>query len=264
MGDTSPSRDARKWQGPRARGKNGRARGKSRLPRVLTLLFVILALAGALVALAFFMRSPPQPLLVVIRIDQYDDEPLLPFYPWGEQDSQALRNAGLTEQGAFTSQERQRLLEALKKLGKDQPADQPLVIYLAAYAAGTENGGVALVPARARLDDPNSFLPLKEVLQAVKDCRVNKKLLLLDLAQPCTAPRGGLLTNDVAARLEPILTEAVRDRADLQILTSCSPGQVSLSSEELGHTVFAHYVVKATPMAACRTSPPTTASPYRS
>jgi len=82
MGDTSPPRDARKWQGSRARTKNGRARGKSRLPRVLTLLFVILALAGALVALVLYMQPAPQPLLVVIRIDQFDD-PLLPFSPWG-------------------------------------------------------------------------------------------------------------------------------------------------------------------------------------
>jgi hypothetical protein len=211
---------------------------------VLTLLFVILALGGALVALLFFIQPAPQPLLVVIRLDQYD--PPLPPSPWGQQDREALRGTGLKELEAFTSQDRDVLLQAIHKLGQGQAKDQPLVVFLAAYATGSDNGGVVLLPADARLDDPSSLVPFQQVLDALNKgrCPVKKRLLLLDLAQPCAAPRAGLLTNDVPERLRPLLESAVRDDPDLQILTSCSPGQVSLSSEELRHTVFAHYVAQ--------------------
>jgi hypothetical protein len=234
------------WQGPQALKKHARPRVKSRRPLLLGIIFVMLLLVGVLAGLVYYLQSPPQPLIVVVRIDQYRD-PLLPVSPWGDQDRAALRalgNVGLKEQGAFTSQERHLLLQELKMLGRNQPKDQPLVVYLCAYAAATEGGGVALLPADARLDDPNSWLPFKEVLAAVKDCPVKKKLLLLDLSQPCTAPRGGLLANDVPEGLAPILEAAVQSDSDLQVLTACSPGQVSLSSEEMSHTVFAYYIVQ--------------------
>ncbi len=45
-------------------------------------------------------------------------------------------------------------------------------------------------------------------------------------------------------RLNRRLQTAVKDNKKLQIFASCSPGQLSLGSEELGHTVFAHYLIK--------------------
>src|SRR5947209_4122918 len=110
MGDVSPPRDARHWQGPNARKKAGRPTGRSRRPLILGLSFVILALAGVLAGFLFFLHGSPDPLLVVIRIDQYRD-PLLPVSPWGDQDRAALRDTNLKERGAFTSQERQLLLQ---------------------------------------------------------------------------------------------------------------------------------------------------------
>ncbi len=147
--------DIHHWQD--ARKKTGRPRTRSRRPLVFGIAFVMLALGGALVALVFYLQSPPQPLFVVIRIDQYRD-PLLPVSLWGDQDREALRGVGLKEQGAFTSQERQRLLEQLKTLGDQQPKDQPLVIYLCAYAAAIENGGVAFGRKFQLLDKPASIL----------------------------------------------------------------------------------------------------------
>jgi hypothetical protein len=239
-------RDARNWQGPRARARRGRPAGKSRRPLVWGIVFVMLALGGVLAGLVYYLKSPPQPLLVVIRLDQYRD-PQLPVSPWGDQDRAALRDlsrVGLKEQSAFTSQERHLLLQELDAVGRNQPTNQPLVIYLCAYAVGTENGGVSLLPADALLDEPKSWLPLTDVLAAIKACPVKRKLLLLDVALPCTTPRGGLLTNDVPERLAHILEPAVQSTPDLQVLTACSPGQVSLASEEMGHTVFAYYVAQ--------------------
>ncbi len=235
--------DARKWQGPQVRKNPGRAPTAKRRPLVYGVAFLILALAGALTALVFFMQRPPQPLLVVVRIDQYRDA-LLPVSPWGDQDRAALHGLGMHEQGAFTSQERQLLLQEFNSLGRDLPAGQPLVVYLCAYATATKDG-VAILPADARLDEPDSWLPFKDVLDAIKGSPAKHKLLLLDLTLPCATPRGGLLANDAADRLDPILQAAVQSDATLQILTATSPGQVSLASEEMGQTVFAFYVVQA-------------------
>jgi hypothetical protein len=240
---TTPPRDARNWQGPYARKNSGRPTApQSRRPLILGIVFTMLCLGGVLLALFFYLQTPPEPLLVIIRIDQYTD-PTLPVSPWGEQDRDALRKTKLKEQGAFSSQERQLLVQELKTLGRNQPTNQPLVIYLSAYGAASKDG-VALLPADARLDDPDTWLSFKDVLQAIKDCPVKHRLLLLDLAQPSAVARGGLPANDVAQRLVPILDTAVANDPGLRVLTSCSPGQVSLSSEELGHTVFAHFVAK--------------------
>src|SRR5260370_902812 len=122
------------------------------------------------------------------------------------------------------------------RLDPDRPRP---AISLSAYAAASDRGRAPFVRQPARIDDPKPFLPFQEILDAVKACPVKKRILLLDLVQPCTAPGGGLLANDVAERLQPLLEEAVRDDADLPILTAPLLGQVSLSSEKLSHPVLA-------------------------
>jgi hypothetical protein len=236
--------NARSWQGPKLRKQSTPAAGKSRRGLVIGISFVILALAGGLLALLLIPQGSPEPLLVVIRVDQYHDL-LLPTNPWGEQDREALHRVGLLhEQGAYASQDRQFLLREFKKLsGDEHPAKQPIVIFLSAYATAVKDG-VAVLPTDARLDEPDSWVPLKEILALLKDCRAGHKLLLLDLTLPSAAPRGGLLANDVAEKLQPLLEEAVRNDPHLQILSAASPGQVSLASEEMKQTVFAHYVAQ--------------------
>jgi hypothetical protein len=69
-------------------------------------------------------------------------------------------------------------------------------------------------------------------------------LLILDIAQPFTDASSGVLVNDVAERLEPVLQRTVKEHPNLQVLTACSPGQVSLVSEDLGHSVLAYYLLR--------------------
>ena len=68
----------------------------------------------------------------------------------------------------------------------------------------TSDGGLAILPGDASLDDENSWLPLQDVLALVKTCPVERKLLLLDVMQPFADGRAGVLANDAAARAEPI------------------------------------------------------------
>src|SRR5262249_55592748 len=80
--------------------------------------------------------------------------------------------------------------------------------------------------------------------EALKNCPVKQKLLLLDVTFPFTYAHAGIFQDDVAERLEPILKSAVTEQPGLCVLTACSPGQVSLASEELGHSVFAHFILQ--------------------
>ena len=86
--------------------------------------------------------------------------------------------------------------------------------------------GVALLPGNARPDDPSGWLPLAEVFQALRDGPADRRLsLLLDLARPLTDLRAGVVANDVAERLEPVIDKAVADDKGLNVLTACARGR---------------------------------------
>ncbi len=189
MAEPSEPINGHAWQGTRGRGSAVRAATKqARQRKIYIIAVVILVLAATIAALLFYWHEPPRPSLVVLRIDQYHD-PRIPLSQWAGQDREGLRNLGFAENNAFTSQEKQLLRQQLADIGQNQPRKQPLVIYLSAYAVVQDDGTVAVLPADARLDDPTTWLPFKDVLDALQECPVKHLLLLLDLAQPCVEPR---------------------------------------------------------------------------
>ena len=230
----------------RAPGRTGSGRAETRqarLRKIYIIAAVMLVLAGAVAALLLYPREPPRPSLAVLRIDQYQ-QPFLAFSPWATKDRDALRHLGIKEKNTFTSQEKELLKQALQTLGREQAADQPLIIYLCAYAVVQNDGTVAVLPADARLDEPVTWFPFKEILLLLQHCPVKRRLLLLDLGQPCVVPEAGLFAANVPEHLKPMLETAIADDPNLQILTACGPGQASLTSEELGRSVFVHYLVQ--------------------
>jgi hypothetical protein len=217
--------------------------------KAIVVLFVLLAVAGAFAAFLLYPRDPPRPAFVAVVIDQYREtdaggDPRLPASAWAARDRAALETLGWVGHAAFTSQERRLLVQELRDLGHGQPPGRPLVVYLCAYAALTGEGAPALLPADARLDDEATWLPVRDVLDYVKNCPVKHKLLLLDLMKPLADARAGLLRDEVGAPLEQLVQAAVAGDPGLQVLCACAPGQASHASEELGHTVFAHYLVE--------------------
>src|SRR5260221_600927 len=85
----------------------------------------------------------------------------------------------------------------------------------------------------------DTWISFHAVLDGLKACPSKRKLLVLDVARPIADPRLGVLANDVAARI-PEALDKVED-PDRLVLCSCSPGQVSLSSEDVGLSVFGYY-----------------------
>lgn len=248
MSESPPPPKPRAW-----RGASANYAAQSDLPvrrrKAVLVLFVLLAVAGAFAAFLLYPRNPPRPSFVAIVIDQYREtdangDPRFPASAWAARDREALETLGWDGHAAFTSQERRLLVQELRDLGRGQPAGQPLVVYLCAYAAVTGEGVPALLPADARLDDESTWLPVREVLESLKTCPVKHKLLLLDLMKPLTDARVGLLRGEVGAPLEQLVQAAVEGDPGLQVLCACAPGQTSHASEELGHTVFAHYLTE--------------------
>jgi hypothetical protein len=241
MTESSPPTGTHGWRGGAARKTPG-GRDPARKRKILILGGVMLAIAGAVVALLFYLRSEPQPVFASFVIDQYS--PPIPTPPFADADRKAVE---FTDKkiDTFTSQQRGLLVKELRNLGERATSGQPLVVYLRAFAVVTRDG-VMLLPGDARIDDETTWLPLGEVFAALKESHVKHRLLLLDLAGPLADARSGVLLNDVAVHLEKAVEEAVADPAakGLQVLTACSPGQVSLPSEELGHTVFVHYILR--------------------
>jgi hypothetical protein len=225
---------------------------------IFALQAAIMAMAGAIVGMFYWISLAPRPRLVALWVarhpsGQLPSPPLAAFdfgnlagrwyFPGG---GRARPEANLTRQG-FT-----RELRALASV--DSRAT--LVVYVRANAtvlpwrdapdAATKAGSVPsasiarvfVLPADADPARPATWVPLREVLQALSACRAAHRLLVLDL-NPLSLPRAGALDRDVAAAIPDELKE-VADTTRI-VLTSCSAGEVPLASDDIGRSVFSYY-----------------------
>jgi hypothetical protein len=261
MKDDQPKPVApRRWRnedvrGARAEPGSGRRRG------LFGLLVALMALVGAFVAWLLLWNPPSPPAFLSFSVTQYSDVHW-PVNALAEQDSRhllapfqaaqnpresLLRKARRGEM--FTSQVRLRLVEELKKLSDHPDRDQPVIVHLACLARTDAQGQVSLLPADARPEDPASWVALADVLKWVEACPARNKLLLLDVTRPLADPRLGILANDVADRVQDLLAAK---KPPYFVLTACSRGQVALVWDEMGQSVFGHYLEEGLQGAADR------------
>lgn len=206
---------------------------------IFGVLAAMLALGGLFIGILFWITPAPGPLFIPICITQSESLPISQV-PFIRQDLQALgqRNFFHNEKNSgYTSQQAHQILSLLRELEDDS---QPVVVYLSALALRAGQGEIYLLPADAQPDNPASRLALKDVLHLLKKCPAANKLLILDITHDFVDPRLGSLSNDVGMVI-PAAVEEVDD-PNLLVLTSCSPGQHSLTSEAMGRTVFSHYL----------------------
>ncbi len=206
-------------------------------------LAALLATAGAVVGVLFWIRPSDPPVLLTIPISEYKD-PAWPPNPWAEEDSDALQDAFPDLAGrekAYGSQELSLLQSKLQSL-RNVKAGQPVILHLSALGA-VHDGVVYVVPGDAKPGDPSTWLKLDMVLDALAACPAKHRLLLLDLAHPIANFFYGPLVENVADRLDEQL-RARMDHGGLPyfVLTSCSKGELSLPMDDEQQSAFAFYV----------------------
>src|SRR5262249_39742582 len=124
--------------------------GSSKRRQIIAILFVMLALLGAIAAWFFYVHPVPEPYFEAIWIDEYRDT-RIPVNAWADRDRTALRGVRWQETNAFTRQERHLLQGELS--GLKTKGDRPIVMYLSAHALTGDNGEILLLPGDASADD---------------------------------------------------------------------------------------------------------------
>jgi hypothetical protein len=199
-----------------------------------------------------FIRRPNKPDFIAMFISRYEVLQIPPI-PQAEADRDRIQQ-GTNLSSTDTKKNAEELnlgviRDRLKSLGR-KGRDDAVVFYLSAHAVVDDGGNLQLLAYDSRTFAPDTLLPLREVIDALKQCPSRKKLLVLDI-MPAS---GGLLelgaTEDAAADLisRELARPGGRDRSDdpsLAVLVPCSPGEVALWSESLGQSVFGHFFVEA-------------------
>jgi hypothetical protein len=219
-------------------GASSAARRRRRT--LIILLAACSAVAGAILGWLFLLRGFTEPYFLTIPFTEYL-EPALPVNAWAAQDSQALRAHFSHAHRQANFQEGHQLADALATLRTEK---RPVVVHLRAHAVARD-GQVLLLPGDARLGELEvKGIPLENVLQAIRQSPGDDRLLLLDVMRPLAEPSLGILADDTAAQVDALLERelAKPNAPPLWVLSASGPGQVSLVSEELGLSVFGHYL----------------------
>jgi hypothetical protein len=231
-------RVSRGWHQTRATPDTKKTQAKSQRKRtIFILLACILALLGVIAAWLFFIHPFHAPQLISFALTEYRSD-LYPVNAFALHDSAALRAHFEGAIDAHDNQAKQQLEDRLDGFLK-KATDSALVVHLSGFAR-VNNGTLFLLPADARPGDPTSWLAMDEVLRRLRDCKAPHKLLILDIFRSLDDPRRGTLPDDIAGAFRDLFTS--RSQGKLLVLCACSPGQLSLVSEELAQSVFGYYL----------------------
>ena len=243
MGEDQPRSSGPRAQDWRQRQSAAgvRSTGKTKGGKIFLLLAVMAGLAGTVIGLIFWLRPFHEPYFLSLAVTEYESFHY-PCNAFARQDSDALLKLFSRSRDAHGSQEGRRMKEELLKLAEHK--DGPVVVYLSALAICVD-GHVFVLAADAVPDrkDKDAWLSLDEILDLIGQCPAPHKLVFLDITHPMADARLGVLEESVAERNEATLKQReVEGKLPFHVLCACASGQVSLVSEELGHTLFAHYL----------------------
>ncbi|MEI7686109.1 MAG: hypothetical protein WCL32_13880 [Planctomycetota bacterium] len=194
-----------------------------------------LAILGTVVAILLYPHAMVPPRFLPMTVREYQS-PLFPPNAWALQDGQRLASHFEKKDDLYDKQNRDQFDKFLTRI--ETYADGPLVVQLCALGR-VYDGQVVLFLGDSDPDQPGRAMPLKRVLEHMKGKTPGDRLLLLDLARPIADVRLGILANDLAAAVQAELEAA---ELPFFVLTSCSSGQMSHVSEELGASLFAYYL----------------------
>ncbi|MBV8487030.1 MAG: hypothetical protein JO161_02010, partial [Planctomycetaceae bacterium] len=246
------------WRGGKRlrRKQNDRAAISTRKYVGLTLLASLLLVSAACVVwiiwqFALFHEFGPD--FVPLFVTRYEQRQVPPL-PQAEADHRAIdRESPFGPVGSAKEKDsnltREVIQDRLDRLRQKKPSEA-VVVYLSTRALVDGAGTVQFLAYDSDPFAPRTLLPLSTLLDALRQCPAERKLLVLDVMPD---DRGGLLdvgaTEDGVADL--IASELTRKDdsgkpADphLAVLSACSAGEVALWSEPLHQSVFGHFFVR--------------------
>ena len=173
-----------------SRGEIRESRDAVQRRRRFTLLATVLGLAGAIVVLLMLLRPTPRPYYLPLFVT-HDHAEEVSWVPLGRNDLRAITLRGYFSRpraarpaGGGPDDRGPGCAKTLK------PADT-VVVEISAQARTGEKGEVFFLPADAGIDDPESWVRLREVLGWLGDCPAHRKLLILETTRPEADPLHG-------------------------------------------------------------------------
>ncbi|MFL5329490.1 MAG: hypothetical protein ACJ8C4_11300 [Gemmataceae bacterium] len=114
--------------------------------------------------------------------------------------------------------------------------EERFIIYMA-QPGGTDEQGNAIL-----FDETGGQIRFADILKRLKDVK-KKKLVVVDATQIPSDWRHGILFNDFATGLQKLAPDIESD-PDLLVLCASGPGERSWTSDDLGRSVFTHFVLE--------------------
>ncbi|HEY3787857.1 MAG TPA: hypothetical protein VGL71_03335, partial [Urbifossiella sp.] len=213
---------------------------KSKRSQIIFAGVVFFVLLGAFIGLMSWFGPVHRTVeLVALPVSQYD------FITWGanptaQGDAEQVRSQFSKGGLAQDHQEAKNLRHLIAYLRDRPDPNEPLVVYISALAI-VRSDRVFLLPGDARIEQPEGWVPLADLLEAMARCEALEKALLLDIARTPADPFRGPLYDDVAAQLDKQLKEFA---PEFPVLSSCSPGERNLVIPELRLSAFAAFIVE--------------------
>jgi hypothetical protein len=209
---------------------------------LLTALLLI-TLGGAIAWLVVYVEHAEPVVFRSFAIREYAEP--LPSTPFAAQDSAELAHC-FSEQRAADNTVLSELLvlKALDELTVQNPGVVVVVHFCA--LARSDGSGVQVITANPGIGAPPGKVSLAKVLEAMRKCKAKHKLLLLDLARPLAEARLGILADDVAEQVQlELKRQDDKEPLGFFVFTACAgQAQVAQTSEELGSSIFAHYLAR--------------------
>ncbi len=98
-------------------------------------------------------------------------------------------------------------------------------------------------PEEADPTDRESLLPINDVIELLEECEASRKLLLIDACREERDDIQGASKGARKLRLGSIHETRRTVPGGMTIVYSCEQGQLSYEHENLGHSVFSHFVI---------------------
>lgn len=239
MSDANRPKQGRSWRDDANRSSSAPAAYSDRGRKLFAAGALLAALVGLVIAMLLMLGGPPEVLVIAWGFDDYSSYQLR--NPWASRDRQLLLSAAAWKRQPVDTATDLTLV-AVRNRVKELPnlaGAMPVVVYLNALAR-LNDGKVMILAPDSKPDQPDSGLPLDDLVSALAQCASKHKLLLLDLQRPIRQARLGLLGEDIGSAIDQTLQRL--KPSGVHVFVAAGPLQESLVSDEMGHSVFAWYL----------------------